>query len=336
MKYKVSIIVPVFKVEKYLAECLDSLVNQTLKDIEIIVINDASPDNCLTIMQDYQNKYPQLIKVENLKENVGPGFARNHGLDVAHGEYVAFVDSDDWVDLKFCELLYKKAKDFQADMVVFNHTELYDSSLDTGIPPVLRENDQKYFKRGQLSVDKKNYIDKTAVAAWFKLYRLALWDKIRFPDCGMEDAAVSGIVVARANKIIKLSESLYFYRRRQDSITKTDEGKDLVDYFYKSLTNRIDNIEFVMSQLSQYPELRQYEPSFYRNFSKMIAQMFKKKVFKKLSQHRGLKNENVIAKHFLKIENKYPGYKEKLKKHARIKHRLRLARCFRYLKEGIS
>ena len=106
MKYKVSIIVPVYNVEKYLRECLDSLVNQTLKEIEIICINDASPDNSLKILKEYKKKNPDLIQLIDLKKNLFQGGARNRGLDVAQGEYIAFVDSDDIPNLDFYLSMY--------------------------------------------------------------------------------------------------------------------------------------------------------------------------------------------------------------------------------------
>ena len=97
MKIKVSVIVPVYNVEKYIDKCLDSLVNQTLKDIEIIVVNDGSPDNSQKIIDKYVKKYPNKVK-SFIKENGGQGSARNLGMEYAKGEYISFVDSDDWID----------------------------------------------------------------------------------------------------------------------------------------------------------------------------------------------------------------------------------------------
>jgi glycosyltransferase involved in cell wall biosynthesis len=110
---RISIIVPVYNTEKYLKKCLDSLVNQSLKDIEIIIINDGSTDNSQNIIDEYKNKYPKLIK-SYIKENGGLSDARNFGLAKAKGEYIGFVDSDDYVDYKLFELLnneIKKEKD---------------------------------------------------------------------------------------------------------------------------------------------------------------------------------------------------------------------------------
>ena len=113
---KVSIILPIYKVEKYLTKCLDSLINQTLSDIEIICIDDCSPDNSIRILREYALK-DERIKIINLKENIGAAGARNKGLEVAKGEYLGFVDPDDYIDLNFYEELYKKALEDGADIV---------------------------------------------------------------------------------------------------------------------------------------------------------------------------------------------------------------------------
>jgi len=121
---KISIIVPVFNVEKYLSQCVDSLRNQTLRDIEIILVDDGSPDNCPAICDEYA-KQDERIKVVH-KQNEGLGYARNSGLDVAIGEYIAFVDSDDYVELNTYQRLYAKAMDSKADIVFFNYQRFND------------------------------------------------------------------------------------------------------------------------------------------------------------------------------------------------------------------
>lgn len=105
---KVSIVVPIYKVEKYIDRCLDSLLNQTLKDIEIILVDDGSPDNCPKICDEYVQKDARVRVIH--KQNEGLGYARNSGMDVAAGEYIAFVDSDDFVDVKMFGTLYSEAK----------------------------------------------------------------------------------------------------------------------------------------------------------------------------------------------------------------------------------
>ena len=112
---KVSIILPIYNVEKYLDRCVDSLLNQTLKDIEIIMVDDGSPDNCPQMCDEYAKK-DRRVKVVH-KKNGGLGFARNSGLDIANGEYVAFVDSDDYVGLDMYKTLYDRAEVDKCDAV---------------------------------------------------------------------------------------------------------------------------------------------------------------------------------------------------------------------------
>ena len=116
---KVSIIVPVYNVEKYLAKCLDSLVNQTLEDVEIIVVDDGSKDNSKQIIDEFQTKYPDKIK-SFVKENGGLSDARNFGLDRASGEYIGFVDSDDYVTAEMFQEMYSLAQKYDAEMVICN------------------------------------------------------------------------------------------------------------------------------------------------------------------------------------------------------------------------
>ena len=113
---KVSIIVPVYNVEKYLKKCLDSLINQTLKDIEIICINDGSTDKSLEILEAYKNRDSRIILLN--QENSGQSVARNRGIEIAKGEYLGFVDPDDWIDLDFFEKLYYSATSNDADIAV--------------------------------------------------------------------------------------------------------------------------------------------------------------------------------------------------------------------------
>ncbi len=111
---KVSVIVPVYNVEKYLEECIESLINQTLTDIEIICINDGSTDNSLKILEELQKK-DNRIKIINQK-NSGVSSARNNGIENATGEYIGFVDSDDWIDSDYYEKLYNTAKKYNSDI----------------------------------------------------------------------------------------------------------------------------------------------------------------------------------------------------------------------------
>ena len=125
MTEKITVIVPVYNVENYLNKCLDSLINQTYKNLEIIVINDGSTDNSGIICQEYAQKDNRIIYVE--KENGGQSEARNMGLDRMTGSYVTFVDSDDWVESDYVETLYQKITEYQTDIAVGNYCKFNES-----------------------------------------------------------------------------------------------------------------------------------------------------------------------------------------------------------------
>ena len=116
---KVSIIVPIYNVEEYLVKCLDSLVNQTLKEIEIICINDGSTDNSLEILKAYAQKDDRITVIN--KKNSGVSDARNTGLEMANGEYVMFVDSDDYLEIQTCQSIYEKIKKDNSNLLIFNY-----------------------------------------------------------------------------------------------------------------------------------------------------------------------------------------------------------------------
>ena len=124
-KYKVSVIVPVYNVEKYLAQCLDSLVNQTLDALQVIVVNDGSPDNSQEIIDRYVALFPNKV-FGYIKKNGGLGDARNYGVQFADGEYIAFVDSDDWVDEKMFEQMYNFAIKGKHQIVISDMYCIYD------------------------------------------------------------------------------------------------------------------------------------------------------------------------------------------------------------------
>ena len=125
---KVSIIVPIYNVEKYIERCLISLINQTLKDIEIIIINDQTPDNSMEICKEYAKRDKRIKIIEN-KKNIGLGLTRNKGIKIATGDYVAFIDSDDFVDNNFYEMLYKKIKVTNTDACFARFIKCYNEKI---------------------------------------------------------------------------------------------------------------------------------------------------------------------------------------------------------------
>lgn len=212
-KPKVSIVVPVYNVEKYLSLCLDSLINQTLKDIEIIVINDGSTDNSLKIIEEYAQK-DFRIKVVN-QENAGPSKARNEGLKIAVGEYITFVDSDDWVDNDFIEKLYYASKNNDCDISVASIIRKRPISQKYRIHYI----EEKIFT----TLSEKIQVCKIPVCCyvWCKLYKKEILHDHMFESGKyFEDVLWLPEIIKRANKIITVPNINYYYRVNNNSIVK--------------------------------------------------------------------------------------------------------------------
>lgn len=221
---KVSVVVPVYNTEKYLRRCLDSLVNQTLKDIEIIVINDNSPDNSKLILDEYEKKYKDKIKVFHNKTNKGIGYNRNLGIKKATGEYIAFVDSDDWVNETMYEKMYNKAKKDNLDLVVCNFHKMLEKENDE-LEEIEPDYKLKYFEDTTLK-DKPELLLEVNLAPWNKLYKKELLSGVEFPEkLKYEDAIVVVKAMARAKKIGMVDEKLNYYLVRSKSETTVMDKK---------------------------------------------------------------------------------------------------------------
>lgn len=223
MTEKITVIVPVYNVEHYLEKCLDSLIDQTYKNLEIIVVNDGSTDNSGTICQEYAQKDDRIVYIE--KENGGLSDARNVGLDKMTGSYVTFVDSDDWVESDYVEVLYNKLIESQADVSVGNY---YSYNEDERMYYFHINGDSYYekvydnvsiFENLYESKEMKNF---ALISACGKLYKAKLFDYIRF-DRGKlgEDGYMNQKLYLLVQKVIYINQGLYAYRQRSGSITKT-------------------------------------------------------------------------------------------------------------------
>ena len=234
---KVSVIVPVYNVEKYLAKCLDSLVNQTLKDIEIIVVNDGTKDNSQLIIDKYAKKYKNIKAYK--KENGGLSSARNYGLKYAVGEYIGFVDSDDYVDTTMYEKMYNKAIENDFDIVVCDTIQVYDNCKEVYLKSNLNYSDNNV----------KNYIISYPMACT-RLYKRYLFEDIKFTEGILyEDLNLTPGLVKYTNKICFINEGLYYYMHRSGSIMNQKEFNykllnifDVLENNYK-LLNKIYPVE---------------------------------------------------------------------------------------------
>lgn len=237
---KVSVIVPVYNVEKYIKKCLDSLVNQTLNGVEIIVVNDGSPDNSQKIIDEYTKKYKNVKSY--IKENGGLSDARNYGIKKATGEYISFVDSDDYIRNDMLEIMYNYAIKEDLDVVVCDSINVYDNGSE-----ILIKSNNNYSDN-----DVRNYIISPPMACT-RLFKKTIFDKIQFKkNIYYEDLEMTPKVVNITDKIGFVSEGLYYYVQRDGSIMKQN-------VFNKKLLNIFDVLKSNKDLLEdKFPEEIEY------------------------------------------------------------------------------
>lgn len=214
---KIIVIVPAYKTEIYLRRCLDSIHNQTMTEILIMVVNDGSPDQSQSIIDEYVQKYPQQI-IGYQKQNEGPGMARNYAIDKAiemfgpegiHDLFLCFVDSDDWLEKQALDVLYQEAVKTGADLV---HADIryVDGDNITYI---------KGFWGTNCDDPAQRVLNTNVFTVWNKLYRFSLFTTMRYPAILHEDVVTTPLIFRRAKKVAYISSPLYNYFIRNDSIT---------------------------------------------------------------------------------------------------------------------
>ncbi|MBQ8522131.1 MAG: glycosyltransferase [Clostridia bacterium] len=222
----ISVIVPVYKVEKYLNRCVESIINQTYKNLEIILVNDGSPDNCPKICEDWASKDLRIKVV--CKENGGISSARNFGLRYATGEYIAFIDSDDYVDVTMFEKLMKSAIENKSDVVICGFKNVYEDGgcedvIEKNLPQVTNENILYYYIISNTKkVNKQITTDTISPSVWRMLYSKEVIKDIYFEEDVRygEDLLFNVEVFSKSIKISTVMECLYFYFQRKGSAVR--------------------------------------------------------------------------------------------------------------------
>lgn len=245
---KVSVIVPVYNTEKYIGKCLDTLANQTLQDIEILVVNDGTKDNSMQIVQDYASKYPQKIVVLQ-KENGGLSDARNYAIPYAKGEYISFLDSDDYVEIDMYQDMYNLAQKENSDMVECDFYWEY--------PNKIRKDCGEVFK------SKKEMLEKIRVVAWNKLIKREVLEKnqIKFPvGYYYEDVEFTYKLIPYINKISLLKKPCVHYVQREESISNYQNEKT------KDIFSVLDNVILFYKENGKYEEYKEILEYIYTRF----------------------------------------------------------------------
>lgn len=251
MSEKISVIIPVYKVEAYLAECLDSVVNQTYRDMEIILVDDASPDGCGAICDRYAAE-DLRVRVIHKERNCGQAAARNTGIELATGEYLFFADSDDWLAEDTLEKLHQGLKRYQADCSVGACATVLEG--DNGEKDI-RHCEQKG-DRYEMALEAMKHVLLSGSAAWNRLFRKEALGNLRFPLGRINDDECFILrVYEHMEKIVFLDCETYFYRKRANSITTSAFSIKMVDCFYNSR----DNLEFVREKAPELISAAEYK-----------------------------------------------------------------------------
>ena len=279
---KVSVIVPIYNVEKYLPKCLDSLINQTLDDIEIILVNDGSTDNSGNIAKEYKAKYnDKFIYLE--KENGGLSDARNFGIPYAKGEYIAFLDSDDYIEEDAYEKMYEKVKKEDADYIECDFIWEYP-------------NKQIIDKRIEY-IDKKDMVAKVRVVAWNKLIKreLIIKNNITFPKgLRYEDIEFTYKLIPFLQKVSYIDKPFVHYVQRNNSIANVQNEKT-ADIFII-----LDNVEKYYKEKNLYDE---YKEQIEYNYARYLLCSSLKRMCKVGDK---AKRKELIKKTWEKLNSKYP------------------------------
>lgn len=258
---KVSIIVPAYNAEKTLAACLGNLVHQTLADIEIILVNDCSTDNTLSVMMDCETQFSDKVIVVNSDKNRGAGGARNVGLCYASGEYIGFVDSDDIVVPEMYEKLYQKAIEGDYDIVDCGY---YNEATDSAM---VHTSDELC---GTLNDWKRSELIVSGGFFWSRIFKKSLLDRINIQfreNCILEDCETLMLTFAKAHNIGNVKEILYCYKNYAGSISKYTNA----DSYFRNASAAIEAVYNTLSVLPNYKGIQLAVEYAIVNFCVLIA-----------------------------------------------------------------
>ncbi len=238
---KISVVIPVYNSEKYIEKCIKSLVNQTLKDIEIICVNDGSSDNSRKLLENFADSRIKIID----KKNGGQSSARNIGLDIAQGEYIGFIDSDDWVDADYYEKLYNAAKKYDADIAMADF--IRTGSKKHKIRLNLTE--EKIYEKIENKIKAANALKEGCI--WNKIYKKEILSGLKFTE-GMyfEDGPFTIKALYASNKLVTVQGTYYYYFQNPSSTVKTMDKNKRLD---KEKSKR-EILDFIKSKNINIPD----------------------------------------------------------------------------------
>ena len=296
---KISVIVPVYNTEKYLEKCLDSLVNQTMNNIEIIVVNDGSIDHSEDIIKKYEEKYKNMIKYYK-KENGGLSSARNYGISKAKGKYITFVDSDDYLDINLFSKLEKYIQK-DIDLIKYKTIKIYENKKQEKFEgPVFEQ------KNGQEAFDELYSKDVLLEPAWLYLYKREFWNKNNFKykvNTYHEDFGLTPLIIVKSESVVSTNIYGYYYMQRQNSIV-TDTTKNIKKAY--DLLIHYDNMIKKINELKINEKTKENIKIYYTNAILLNINNLNKKDYKNYKKE--IKKRKMIKN--IKVRN----FKQLIKK----------------------
>ena len=243
---KISIIVPIYNAEKYLKICVDSIINQTYSNIEILLVNDGSKDNSLELCKEYEKKDNRIRTIDKI--NGGPGSAKNAGVENATGDYIGFVDSDDYIENDMFEILYNLCEENNAEISMVDFRKIIDGKpmdYPNSTGEIVKYNRIHAMQKLLADKDIKNY-------SWNKLFKKQVFNNVRFPESGYyEDVEVTVKLLENINCLVHQKVCKYNYVQRDNSIVNSKSYDKLKD-FVKVTKDRYEYLENKYEELNSY------------------------------------------------------------------------------------
>ncbi len=285
----VSVIVPIYKVEPYLERCLDSIMGQTYSNLEIILVNDGSPDGCGAVCDRYKEK-DSRIKVIH-KENGGQASARNAGLDICTGDFISFIDPDDFIEPDMMEVMVGSMKRTGSDISICGRFEEYKQKTTLSLFP----NIESIFSREEI-IKKLLLRKEMGFSVCDKVFRRRLWEKIRFKEGHIyEDMTVLIPLIHSSRAIVYVGKPLYHYVHRENSTTTTISEKNVRDYY-----RAINSVTEEVSQL--FPSIKDELVFFNESSLSDLSLMREKKT--EITSKNNLSQNNLINYSFYRNHDK--------------------------------
>ncbi|MEH7356562.1 glycosyltransferase family 2 protein [Neobacillus drentensis] len=278
MNPKISIIVPVFNVEPYIHECIKSILNQSFKDFELILVNDGSSDRSGDICDEYSKEDERIFVIH--KKNGGQSSARNRGINAAKGDYIGFIDSDDWIHSDMYKILYEKASETEADITACNIVEYQKDGTERLF--CYDNTDHLYDRNAAMNEIYLN--ERLTYSPCNKIYKRELFNGIRFKEGYiLEDMDFAYKIIHQSNKIYYTGQALYYYRyndnstlRKTFSKKRLDEyqvRKDMYSFYLEHYPNQANEVyaEWFLKGLELYINVEKYFRNEKNQYKYLIA-----------------------------------------------------------------